>query len=147
MQTTAVVNAESICQIVLQLIQTFWTADANAIVGRMRVKMFKQQTTTVLQITKPTSFSMQTTAVVNAESICQIALQLNQTFWTADANALVGRMQVKMFKQQTTTVSQTTKPTSFSMQTTAAVNAESIWPIAPLLMHQTLLTAAANAIV
>jgi hypothetical protein len=147
MQTTAVVNAESICQIVLQLIQTFWTADANALVGRMRVKMFKQQTTTVLQITKPTSFSMQTTAAVNAESICQIVLQLNQTFWTADANALVGRMQVKMFKQQTTTVSQTTKPTSFSMQTTAAVNAESIWTIALLLMHQTLLTAAANAIV
>jgi hypothetical protein len=32
-----------------------------------------------LQKIKKTSFSMQKSAVVNAESICQIALQLNQT--------------------------------------------------------------------
>jgi hypothetical protein len=56
-------------------------------------------------------------------------------------------MQDKTFKLQTTIVSQIIKPTSFSMKTTAAVNAELLKTIALLLMHQTLLTAAANAIV
>jgi hypothetical protein len=81
MQNSVDVNAELTSLIApLLLYQTSSTVDANALVGKVRVKMFKQQTTTVLQITKPTSFSMQTTAAVNAESICQIVLQLNQTF-------------------------------------------------------------------
>jgi hypothetical protein len=102
----------------------------------MQVKMFKLLTTTVLQTIKKTSFSIQKSAVVNAALTCRIALQLLQTFSTADANAIVGKMQIKMLTLQTKTVSQKIKKTSFSMQKSAVVNAESICQIA-LQLNQT----------
>jgi hypothetical protein len=48
--------------------------DANALVGKMQIKMMSLQTTTVPQNIKKTSFSMQLTAVVNAELTSLIAL-------------------------------------------------------------------------
>jgi hypothetical protein len=71
--------------------------DANALVGKMQIKMMSLQTTTVPQNIKKTSFSMQLTAVVNAELTSLIApLLLYQTFSTVDANALVGKVQETM---------------------------------------------------
>jgi hypothetical protein len=99
--------------------------DANALVGKMQIKMMSLQTTTVPQNIKKTSFSMQLTAVVNAELTSLIApLLLSQTSSTVDANALVGKMQIKMMPLQTETASLKIKKTSFSIQQSAVVNAE-----------------------
>ena len=76
-----------------------------------------------------------------------VLLLLSQTSSIADANALVGKMLNKTPKLQTTIASLISKKISFSTQKTAAVNAESIANIAPLLLSQTFSIADANAIV